>query len=141
MSQRMRRSRSRAVTPRQTLTDAGRMALSCYARAMDHVEQARRRLEQIAEAGARWSILEGLVARRGWPDRLVIALEQSVFQGVDRASYAAEADVSAPTASNDSRRLVDGGLVARRGKGRTTRYVASDELRRVVRDRLGVQRG
>lgn len=106
-----------------------------------HLEQGRRRLEQIAEAGARWSILEGLVARRGWPDRLVIALEQSLFQGVDRASYAAEADVSAPTASNDLRRLLDGDLVARRGKGRTTRYVASDELRRVVRDQLGVQRG
>jgi DNA-binding transcriptional ArsR family regulator len=94
-----------------------------------HLEQGRRRLEQIAEAGARWSALERLVAERGWPDRLVIALEQSLFQGVDRASYAAEADVSAPTASNDLRRLLDAGLVSQRGKGRTTRYVASEGLR------------
>ncbi len=94
-----------------------------------HVEQARRRLDQIAEAGKRWSFLEGLVKRRNWPDRLVIALEQSLFQGVDRASYAAEADVSAPTASNDLRRLLDAGLVVQQGKGRTTRYVASESLR------------
>jgi len=97
-----------------------------------HVEQARRRLEQIAEAGARWSVLEALVERRNWPDRLVIALEQSLFQGVERASYAAEADVSAPTASNDFRRLLDTGLVVQRGRGRTTRYVASAGLRSAV---------
>lgn len=94
-----------------------------------HVKQARRRLEQIAEAGARWSALEDLVQRRGWPDRLVIALEQSLSQGVDRASYAAEAEVSAPTASNDLRRVLDAGLVVQRGKGRATRYLASEALR------------
>jgi Fic family protein len=94
-----------------------------------HLEHARHRLAQLAEAGRRWSFLEELVERRHWPDRLVIALEQSSFQGVDRASYAAEADVSAPTASNDFRRLVDAGLVVQQGKGRTTRYVASESLR------------
>jgi hypothetical protein len=57
-----------------------------------------------------------LVKRRGWPDRLVIALEQSLFGGVDRASYAAEADVSPQTASNDLRRLLDAGFVVQRGK-------------------------
>src|SRR3954447_4301629 len=46
-----------------------------------HVEQARRRLDQLAEAGARWAALEGMVEQRGWPDRLVIALEQSLFGG------------------------------------------------------------
>ena len=102
-----------------------------------HVDQARRRLKQIAEAGIRWSFLEELVERRDWPDRLVIALELSLFQGVDRASYAAEADVSAPTASNDFRRLVDAALVVRRGRGRTTRYVASDGLRSDVRRLVG----
>jgi Fic family protein len=101
-----------------------------------HVEQARRRLEQIAEAGARWSALEDLVEQRGWPDRLVIALEQSLFPGVDRASYSTEAEVSAPTASNDLRRLLDADLVVQRGKGRTTRYLASDVLRADLRRRL-----
>jgi Fic family protein len=98
-----------------------------------HIDQTRRRLEQIAQAAARWSHLEDLVERRGWPDRLVIALEQSLFQGLNRTSYAAEADVSAPTASNDFRRLVDAGLVGQRGRGRTTRYVASETLRNNVR--------
>jgi DNA-binding transcriptional ArsR family regulator len=53
----------------------------------------------------------------------------SLFEGVDRSSYMAEADIAAPTASNDLRRLLDAGLVIQRGKGRTTRYVASDDLR------------
>ncbi len=101
-----------------------------------HIEQARRRLEQLAQAGARWSVLEDVVEQRGWPDRLVIALEQSMFHGVDRASYTSEADVSAPTASNDFRRLVDAGLVVQRGKGRTTSYVASNALREELPRRL-----
>ncbi len=102
-----------------------------------HLDQARRRLEQIAEAGTRWSFLEELVERRNWPDRFVIALEQSLFQGVDRASYTAEADVSPPTASNDFRRLLDAGLVVQRGRGRITRYVASERLRDELRRHLG----
>ncbi len=102
-----------------------------------HVEQAHRRLEQLTEAGARWSALEDLVEQRGWPDRLVVALEQSLFHGVDRASYMAEADVSAPTASNDLRRLLDAGLVVQRGQGRTTRYLAAHDLRAVLREQLG----
>ncbi len=99
-----------------------------------HLAQARRTLEQLAEAGSRWSLLEQLVERRNWPDRLVVALEQSLFQGVSRASYASEADVSPPTASNDFRRLLDAGLVVARGRGRSTRYVASEELRSDVRE-------
>jgi hypothetical protein len=94
-----------------------------------HLDQARRRLDQIAEAARRWAFLEALVERHGWPDRLVIALEQSLFEGVDRASYAAEAEVSAQTASNDLRRLHDAGLILRRGRGPMTRYVANESLR------------
>lgn len=97
-----------------------------------HIEQASRRLEQLAEAGARWAALEELVEQRGWPDRLVIALEQSLFGGVDRAAYTREAGVAAPTASIDLRRLVDAGLVEQQGRGRSTRYIASDELGRVA---------
>lgn len=102
-----------------------------------HIEQAQRRLEQLAEAATRWSYLESLVERRRWPDRLVVALEQSLIEGVDRASYAAEADVSAPTATNDLRRLLDAQLVVRRGKGRTTRYSASELLRADLQRHLG----
>jgi Fic family protein len=101
-----------------------------------HIAQAHRRRRQLAEAGARWAYLEKLVDRRDWPDRLVIALEQSLFRGTDRAVYVAEADVSAPTASSDLRRLLDAGLISQLGRGPTTRYVASEHLARDVRDHL-----
>jgi Fic family protein len=97
-----------------------------------HIEQARRRLHQLAEAAMRWAALEELVEGRGWPDRLAIALEQSLFGGVDRATYIAEAEIAAPTASTDLRRLLDAGLVKQEGRGRSTRYSASGELRRLV---------
>jgi Fic family protein len=101
-----------------------------------HTAQAHRRLQQLAHARTRWSYLEELVELRGWPERLVIALEQSIFQSTDRTAYIAEADVSAPTASGDLRRLLDAGLISQRGRGRSTRYVASDQLIEDVRRSL-----
>jgi Fic family protein len=97
-----------------------------------HLAQARQRLDQIEKAGARWAFLERLVESRGWPDRLVIALEQSLTLGVDRTSYAQEADISPASASNDLRRLLDAGLVDARGRGRSTRYHAGRDLRAQV---------
>jgi Fic family protein len=93
-----------------------------------HIQQARQRLEQIQAAAKRWSALERLAEQRNWPDRLVIALEQSVFEGADRSAYAGEADVSPATASSDLRRLLDSGLVIQEGRTRDTRYVASRTL-------------
>ena len=94
-----------------------------------HLVQARRRLAQVKEAAARWERLEQLAERRGWPERLVIALEQSLAGGTDRGRYVQEAGVSMPTASNDLRRLLDAGLIEQDGKGRSTRYRASERLR------------
>jgi len=91
-----------------------------------HLVQARKRLAQIQEAGARWGYLEELVERRGWPERLVIALEQSLIGGSDRSSYGEEAEVSPATASADFRRLLDAGLVEQKGRGRNIRYQASE---------------
>ncbi len=73
---------------------------------------------------------EALVESRGWPDRLVVALEQALIGGTDRARYEQETGISLATSSNDFRRLLDAGLVAQAGRGRSTRYFASDELRR-----------
>jgi len=84
----------------------------------------------------RWAYLEQLVHQRDWPDRLVIALEQSLFRGTDRAIYVAEADVSAPTASSDLRRLLDAGLISQHGRGPATRYVASEQLARDIHGHL-----
>jgi Fic family protein len=97
-----------------------------------HLVQARQRLRQVRSAAKRWSYLETLSEQRGWPDRLVIALEQSLLGGSERASYGKEADVSAATASADFRRLLDAGLVVQHGRGRNTRYRASEELRAQV---------
>jgi hypothetical protein len=101
-----------------------------------HLEQARRRLNQIAAASTRWALLEALVESRGWPDRLVIALEQSLFDGAERKADAAEADVSLATATTDLRRLLDAGLIDQQGRTRSTRYVASQDLRKHVQSQL-----
>jgi Fic family protein len=105
-----------------------------------HLDQSRQRLRQVETASARWRYLERLVQERGWPDRLVIALEQSLIGGADRSSYETEADVSPATASADFRRLLDAGLVSQRGRGPTTRYHASEKLRSELDDAVEDQR-
>lgn len=94
-----------------------------------HLVQARQRLAQIKEAATRWASLEELVEARNWPERLAIALEQSLAGGTDRSRYGEEADVSPATASADFRRLLDAGLVEQRGRGRNISYLASERLR------------
>jgi len=59
----------------------------------------------------------------------VIALEQSLFEGVERKAYSAEAGVSLATATTDLRRLLDAQLIDQQGRTRSTRYVASHALR------------
>jgi Fic family protein len=97
-----------------------------------HLAQARQRLAQVEQAAVRWHRLEALVEGRGWPDRLLIALEQSLLGGTDRTRYGEEADVSPATASADLRRLVEAGLVEQRGRTRNISYAAGDELRGLV---------
>jgi Fic family protein len=99
-----------------------------------HIAQARQRLTQIEKAAVRWRHLEGLVDERDWPERLVIALEQTLHTGSDRSTYGQEAGVSPATASADFRRLLDAGLIIQRGRGRNTSYVASESLRADLRD-------
>ena len=88
--------------------------------------------EQCCHCSARWRRLQRLVVERGWPDRLVTALEQSLEGSVDRGRYAAEADIALVTATADLRRLLDAGLLVVLGGGRATRYAPSDALRAVV---------
>lgn len=102
-----------------------------------HIQQARERLDQIAAAAKRWAALEELVESHGWPDRLVIALEQSLFDGAERKTYAAEADVSLATATTDLRRLADADLITQQGRTRSTKYIASQTLRRHTRSPEG----
>jgi Fic family protein len=102
-----------------------------------HLVQGRQRLRQIKRAAARWGQLEELVEKRDWPERLVIALEQSLAGGTERGKYGEEAEVSPATASADFRRLLDAGLVDQRGSGRNTSYEASPRLRRDLGDGAG----
>jgi Fic family protein len=97
-----------------------------------HISQARRRLLQVEQAASRWQHLEDLAEARNWPDRVVIALEQSLLGGTDRATYCEEAEVSPATASADFRRLLDAGLVEQRGRTRNITYVGSGDLRALV---------
>lgn len=97
-----------------------------------HISQAARRLDQIREAGVRWELLEREVGSRGWPERFVIVLEQSLIGGADRAGYGEEAGVSPATVTADLRRLLDSGLVEQRGRGPGTRYWASEQLRSLL---------
>lgn len=60
--------------------------------------------------------------------RIVQALERCLSGGTERAAYAAEAGVSPATASADLRRLLDAGLVERKGTTRDARYVPSAML-------------
>jgi Fic family protein len=99
-----------------------------------HLAQARQRLAQIEGAATRWATLEQLADARNWPDRLAIALEQSLVGGTDRSKYGEEADVSPATASADFRRLLDAGLVTQRGRGRNIGYLASERLRNTIKD-------
>jgi Fic family protein len=97
-----------------------------------HIEQGRSRLAMFAAAALRWRALEAMVDDNGWPDRLVIALEQALHGGATRSSYTREADVHENTAQSDLRRLVDANLVERIGRGPATSYVATDRLRRAI---------
>jgi len=98
-----------------------------------HLAQARQRLAQVEGAAARWKHLEELVESRNWPERLVIALEQSLVGGTERSRYGEEAEVSPATASADFRRLLDAGLVEQRGRGRNISYLASKLLRDAIK--------
>jgi Fic family protein len=101
-----------------------------------HIEQAKQRLAQIKQAAGRWEHLEGLVEARGWPDRFVIALEQSLHGNTDRTRYAEEAEVSPATASADFRRLLDAGLVAQNGRGPSSSYTAGEQLLAGIASRI-----
>ena len=68
----------------------------------------------------------------------VVSRSASTREGLPAAAARAlqtmdkPADISLATATSDLRRLLDAGLVTQLGRTRSTRYVASDELRRAT---------
>ncbi|MCB0877891.1 MAG: Fic family protein [Thermoleophilia bacterium] len=97
-----------------------------------HLQQARSFATRMRDAARRWVALEALAVERGWPERIVVALEQALAGSLTRGSYLLETDVSTPTAALDLRRLVDAGLIDQTGGGRSTSYTASAALREIV---------
>lgn len=93
-----------------------------------HVEPARSRIDLIETATRRWERLERPVMERNWDERFVIAPEQALSGSTDRATYAREAGIANPTASNDLRRVVDAGMLEVTGAGRVTAYRATNRL-------------
>ena len=59
----------------------------------------RKRIADGPAGDACAATLERLVEARGWPDRLVIALEQSPSDFAERAAYATQANISLATAT------------------------------------------
>lgn len=82
--------------------------------------------------GRYWRSVERVVESRGWPERLTIAIDLAMHALLTRAAYVSEAEVPAPTAAGDLRRLVDAGFLVQHGGGRSTSYVASDALRSAI---------
>ena len=71
------------------------------------------------------------------PERSALAwvefcVEAHLAQVKQRLRQIEQAEVTPPTASGDSRRLLDAGFATQEGEGRSTRYVASDDLRALI---------
>lgn len=98
-----------------------------------HISQAESRISTISEAAERWRRLEVAVDRRGWPDRMAIALEQALAGMLTRATYVQESGIAEPTASLDLRRLVDSNMLDVAGGGRSTHYVPAPGLNEIVK--------
>lgn len=93
-----------------------------------HIEQAAARLAMYERAASRWAALTAIVDDGDWPERMIIALEQALFGGTSRSSYAREADVHPNTARTDLQQLMEAGHLDRTGRGPATRYVPSARL-------------
>src|SRR5467141_2336644 len=95
-----------------------------------HVFEAAERRQWLEIAYARHDFCEQLAREQGYPERLVIALDQAlVGLPVMNADYRREADIAGPTATQDLQRLRRDGWLDQEGGGRSIRYVASTQLR------------
>lgn len=63
-------------------------------------------------------------------------LEQALAGGASRVAYAAEAGISMPTATGDLRARTDAGFLARKGAGRSTSYLQTEEVRAILEEQL-----
>lgn len=101
-----------------------------------HYVQAESVLRRIRESEEMWSMLEAEVAKAKLPSRCIEALFNATFGlEVRNSSYRSavrsaepESEISNQTATNDLKRMVDAGLLAKKGAKRGSHYVGSDVL-------------
>ena len=94
-----------------------------------HVFEATERRRWLETAYARHEFCEEVARDQGYPDRMVIALDQALLGlPVTNADYRGEADIASPTAVQDLQRLRRDGWLDQQGGGRSVRYVAGKKL-------------
>jgi Fic family protein len=95
-----------------------------------HVFEATERRRWLEIAYSRHAFCEQLAREERYPDRFVIALDQTLLGlPVVNAGFRREAAIAGPTATQDLQRLRRDGWLDQEGGGRSIRYVASKKLR------------
>jgi Fic family protein len=99
-----------------------------------HYHQAQTLLRRSREIQRLWEELEGIVEKRGLPDRSVLALiDAAIGLKVRNTSYRTAAEVNDVVAGRDLKGLVDEGFLVKQGENRGRFYVASEEIKSIRR--------
>ena len=94
-----------------------------------HVFEAAERRRWLEVALERHDFCEQLAGEQGYPERLVVALDQALLGlPLTNADYRRETDVASPTAAQDLQRLRRDGWLDQEGGGRSVRYIAGRKL-------------
>ena len=94
-----------------------------------HYHQAQTLLRRTRETERIYIALLHLVAQRGLPDRIALALLQAAIGAkVRNASYRVSADISSNLASRDLKQMTDAKLLVAEGERRGRRYGAGKEV-------------
>ena len=108
-----------------------------------HHRQARTMLRRIKESERLWEELERIAERRGFPERMIVALyDAAIGYRVRNATYRAvyEDEVTDGMAGRDLRAMVEAGLLVPHGEKRGRYYTRSSELA-ALRQRIIDARG
>jgi Fic family protein len=96
-----------------------------------HLRQARTVLRRVKESDHLWEELDQIVARHGFPDRMIPALyDAAIGYRVRNGTYRATTgdDITEPTASRDLKALVGADLLIPHGERRGRYYTRSGQL-------------
>lgn len=97
-----------------------------------HYRQAATLLLRTRELARLWDTLEHETARRGLPERTVLALaEAAAGLRIRNATYRPLAEISDQVASRDLKSLVEQGLLVAKGERRGRFYVAAEALQAI----------